>query len=348
MRVHQAMGSAGPYDAVTEQALAYRALLETWGIAGGMHATVVAPGVPAQVDSVAELDPAPEDLVLIHYSGYLAGMEPLLRLPQRKLLVYHNVTPARYFWRVEPSMALACELGRQRLGAWVRSARVTAAVSEFNARELRERGAPDPHVVPILFDPDRLNGARAGAAVDSEPLVLSVGRLTPHKRPDLVIRAFALFQRHHAPGARLLCVGPAVNPSYLRALEDLVERVGALGVRLAGGLPQPQLNEALREAAVFLSLSEHEGFCVPLLEAMHARLPVVARRSGGMPEVGGDAVLWLDGEDDLAVAAELLHLTTTDGQVREELRDRAAARVEHFARDRVAERLRRALEVAQA
>jgi glycosyltransferase involved in cell wall biosynthesis len=70
---------------------------------------------------------------------------------------------------------------------------------------------------------------------------------------------------------------------------------------------------------VLLSLSEHEGFCIPLLEAFHLGVPVVARRAGGMPEVGGDAVLWVEEDDDLAVVAELLHLVTTDAELRDEL-----------------------------
>lgn len=372
MRVHQATGAAGPYDAVSEQAAAYRRVLEGWGMAGGVHASIVAPGAPAGIEPLDRLEPAPDDLVLIHYAGYVPGMAPLLDLPQRKLLVYHNVTPARYFWRVEPRVALTCELGRAHLPSWIAAARATAAVSGYNARELSSLGAADPRVVPILFDPERVRAPRgrlrecgegdrgvprnggkaqhrgaAGVGPVAAPLVVSVGRLAPHKRPDLVIRAFALLQRQLEPDARLLCVGPAVNPDYMRRLEELVVEVGARDVRLAGGVAQPELNAALAEASVFLSLSEHEGFCVPLLEALAAELPAVARPSGGMPEVGADAVLWAE-DPDLAVVAELVQLAIRDEELRAELVRRGRQRVAHFSPQRVARELRAALELALA
>jgi glycosyltransferase involved in cell wall biosynthesis len=349
MRVHQVTGAAGSYDAVTEQMVAYSSLLEEWGLAGGTHATIVAPGSPRGIASLDRLRPAADDLLLIHYAGYVPGMRPLLDLPQRKLLVYHNVTPARYFWRVEPRVALTCQLGRRHLPRWIAAARSTAAVSSFNAHELRELGAENPSVVPILLDPSRLAPPGTnGAGGEHGPLVLSVGRLAPHKRPDLVIRAFALYQRHREPGARLLCVGPPVNPAYRAELERLVAEVGAREVTLAGGLPQADLNAALSGARVFLSLSEHEGFGVPLLEALHARLPAVARPSGGMPEVGGDAVLWVSEDDDMSVVAEAIHLAASDEDLRGELQRRAAAQVERFAPGRVAERLRAVVEAAAA
>ena len=346
--VHQATGSLGPYDAVTGQVLAYRELLRGWGMGDRVHASLIAPQARREAAPLDELDPAPDDLLLIHYSGYVPGMKTLLELPQRKLVVYHNITPARYFWAVEPRMALSCQLGRDYLPRYARAARVAAAVSGYNAEELREAGAADPRVVPVLVDPGRLAPPSSTAGDEAGPLVLSVGRLAPHKRPDLVIRVFALFQREHEPDARLLIVGPALTPAYLERLERLVAATGARNVRLAGGLPQAELNAALAEARVFLSMSEHEGFCIPLLEALHARLPVVARPAGGMPEVGGDAVLWVDEDVDLAVAAELVHLAAGDSELRRELERRAARQVEKFSKERVAADLRAAVEAALA
>ena len=148
-----------------------------------------------------------------------------------------------------------------------------------------------------------------------------VGRVAPHKRPDLVARAFALFQREHAPRAALTYVGLPLNPRFHAQARGGRRRVGRAGASASPGtVAQPALNAAYAEADVLLSLSEHEGFCIPLLEAFHLGLPVVARRSGGMPEVGGDAVLWVEQDDDLAVVAELLHLVTTDAELRDELR----------------------------
>ena len=212
MRVHQLLSGAGPVDAVTRQALVFRELFERWGYGGEIHAAAIEPRLDAPVRPLSRLDARPDDLLLIHYSAYAPRLEELLELPNRKLLVYHNVTPAKYLWSFQPHVAALCELGRDHLPRYAEAVDVAVAVSEYNAGELREAGARDVRVVPILFDAARLGdpGERKG----SVPFLVSVGRLAPHKRHDLVIRAFALFQRELAPDARLMCVGEAISSGY--------------------------------------------------------------------------------------------------------------------------------------
>ena len=346
MRVHQLLSGAGPVDAVTRQALAFRELFGRWGIAGEVHAAAIEPRLNAGVRPLTRLDARPDDLLLIHYSAYAPRLEELLDLPNRKLLVYHNVTPARYLWSFQPHVAALCELGRDHLPRYARAVDVAAAVSGYNAQELRDAGARDVHVVPILFDAGRL-GAPGAAPDPRRPLVLTVGRLVPHKRHDLVVRAFALFQRELCPEARLMCVGEPVSPDYAARLRELADGLGARNVELPGPLGQDELNAAYRGAAAMLHLSEHEGFCIPLLEAFHFGVPVVARPVGGMPEVAGDAALWVDGDEpDLAVVAELLALATGDDELRAELAERGRARLTEFSRERTEAKLRAAVDAA--
>ena len=352
MRVHQLLSGAGPVDAVTRQALELRDLFARWGMAGEVHAAAIEPRLNAGVRPLARLEARPDDLLLIHYSAYAPRLEELLELPARKLLVYHNVTPARYLWSFQPHVAALCELGRDHLPRYAQAVDVAAAVSDYNAQELRDAGARDVHVVPILFDTERLGPSRTEGTVPSvrglaRPLVVTVGRLVPHKRHDLVIRAFALFQREHSPDARLVCVGEPISPAYADRLRELADRLGARNVELPGPLAQKDLNVAYREAAAMLHLSEHEGFCIPLLEAFHFGLPVIARPVGGMPEVAGDAAVWAEGDPpDLAAVAELLALATGDGELRAELAERGRARLAEFARERTEAKLRAAVEAA--
>ncbi len=137
-----------------------------------------------------------------------------------------------------------------------------------------------------------------------------------------------------ALSARLLCVGEALSPSYAGLLGGMANG----SVTFAGGLAQPDLNAAYAAADVMLSMSEHEGFSVPLLEAFHFGLPVVARPAGAMPEVGGDAVLW-DRADDLAVTAELLQSAVSDHQLRQTLATRGHARLAEYEHARTSERI---------
>jgi glycosyltransferase involved in cell wall biosynthesis len=347
VRVHQLLSAAGPFDAVTRQALAYNDLFAELGISGDIHASAIEPRLPEPVHALHLLHPRPEDLLLIHYSAYAPRLEAVLALPNRKLLVYHNVTPARYLWSFQPHVAALCQIGRDHLPRYAQAVDVAAAVSEFNARDLREAGARDVRIVPILFDPAEFGSPERHQDRD-RPLVLSVGRLAPHKRHDLVIRAFALFQREFAPDARLLCPGEPISPGYRDQLAELAVRVGARNVELPGTLDQHKLRDAYREASVAIYLSEHEGFCIPLLEAFHFEIPVVARPRGGMAEVAGDAALWTAEEPDLGMVAELLGLATSDSELRAALAERGRARLEEYSHERTAAKLREAVEAAAA
>ncbi len=341
MNVHQILSGAGPHDAVTTEARAFRARFNSWGWGGTDVAARIAPRFGAAVSSLRSLAPAPQDLLLFHHSASVPGLAELLALPNRKLLLYHNVTPARWFWDHAPVVAVHCALGREQLPELIGASDVAAADSGFNAAELAALGARRTEVIPLLVERARLGPPRRDRS-DPEPrapTVLFVGRLSPHKRQDRVIEAFSLYRRHRAPGARLVLVGEPLTLAYAEQLRALADRLAPGAVSIESGLSASELGDRYRAADVFLCLSEHEGFCVPLLEAMHFDLPVIAHSAGAVPEVTGDAALLLD-DDDPPLVAELLHLVLTDPELRAELVRRGHGRLEHYAPDRVAEHLR--------
>jgi len=344
--VHQVLSSAGPYDAVSVQGVAWRRLLRERGLGGGDYAASVDPRARTGFRPLKELRAEPGDLVVIRYSAYSSKLLPVLALPNSKLLVYHNVTPPRYLWNHHAGVAVACAVGRMQLPRFARAADLAVGDSDFNTAELREAGAPHARTLPILFDDARLAERGAPPASGAGPLVLVVSRLAPNKRHDLAIAAFAAWRAERAPDARLLVVGEPLSPSYRLQLEQISADSGAgAAIAFAGGLSQPDLNAAYGAADVLLSMSEHEGFSVPLFEAFHFGVPVVARPSGAMPEVGGDAVLWDTGRD-VAVTAELLELAVQNPGLREELVRRGRARLEQFSYERTAAATLHAVEEA--
>ncbi|HUR87420.1 MAG TPA: glycosyltransferase [Solirubrobacteraceae bacterium] len=342
MNVHQILSGAGPYDAVTTQALAFRALFSAWGWGGRDVAAEIDPRIGHRIAPLRTLDASGRDVLLIHYSAYAPKLRAVLELPQRKLLISHNITPARWFWDHDPQAGVVCALGRKQLPQFAAAVDVAAGVSLYNARELGSET-----VIPILFDPASL-GAPGPADPPGPPVVLFVGRLAPHKRQDAVIRAFELYRRRHAPDARLVLVGAPINWAYDAAMRKLAEEISPGHVTIESGLTSEQLAERWQAAHAFLCLSEHEGFCIPLLEAFHFGVPVVARPVGGVPEVAGDAALLLGDGDDESVVAELLALAIGDGELRTELRTRGAARVAAYAPEPTARTLRSAIEALAA
>ena len=336
MIVDQLIGGAGPVDAVTQQALAWRRRFNDWGWGGGDFAEVLAPGMRGlPVRPLAEY--APRGVTVWHYSGFAPEVERRVASPW--MLLSHNITPARFFWTLEPATAIGCALAERQLARLAGRADGAGGVSAFNAADLQR---DDARVIPILFDRSRL--AAPAPAPDGPPTILFVGRLSPNKRHDLVIRAFAVYRARHAPDARLVLVGTPISPDYDRRVRRLADELAPGAVSFASGISADELHDRYRSAHAFLCLSEHEGFCIPLLEAFHFGVPVIARAAAGVPDVAGDAALMVGAEDDLPVVAELLHLAVTDGALRAELARRAQARLAHYDADRVAAAMRAAVE----
>jgi L-malate glycosyltransferase len=338
MRVSQVLCAAGPVDAVTNQAFAWRRKFDDWGWSGEDYSARLAPGFrSAALQDLRELEPAADEVVLIHYSGYAAGLDRLTAAAARTLVLSHNITPSRYFWATDPVTAGVCELGREQLARLATGAGAAAGVSEFNARELEALSGRRAEAIPVLFAP----APTPADAVepDGPPVVLFVGRLAPHKRQDLVIAAFARFQRI-APAARLTLVGSPATEEFGDWLRALADRLAPGAVTFETEISGARLAAHYARADAFLCLSEHEGFCIPLLEAFHSRVPVVARAAGAVAEVIGDAGIVLGAGDDAATAAEAVRLVVTDADLRSELRERGARRLEHYDARRAAERLR--------
>jgi glycosyltransferase involved in cell wall biosynthesis len=331
LNVWQVLSGAGPVDAVSRQALAFRERFTAWGWGGRDVAAFIDPRAKG-FDPLRALQPAADDVLLIHYSAYAPRLRTVLDLPNRKLLLSHNVTPARWLWDHDPPIALQCELGRRQLPEYAARCDLAAGVSAYNAAELGS-----DVVIPPILDLSWLS--QKGQSLSRRALF--VGRLAPHKRQDEVIRAFALYKQRYAPEARLTLVGEPLNEGYLTGLRELADRVG--NVEIESSLSQEQLAQRYANASVFVCLSEHEGFCVPLLEAFAAGVPVIARPAGGVPETVGDAALLVDDRDP-AVVAELIALVQSDEELRAELVRRGKQRVEHYAAERAAVALRAAIE----
>jgi glycosyltransferase involved in cell wall biosynthesis len=345
VKVTQVLCAAGPVDAVTNQALSWRARFSSWGWEGEDF-TAKAPidWRRHHLKSLHDLE-RPDGIVLLHYSGYARGLERLFEGSARTLLLSHNVTPEEWFWPYEPVEGVRCKLGREQLHELAGQVDRLAGVSDFNARELREASGRPADVIPVLFDASPLGrvSAEGGPGRRSGPTVLFVGRLAPHKRQDLVIRAFAEYRQSES-AARLVLVGNPLSPAYGQQLAELARELAGDSVSFESGLSPQQLGDRYRGADVFLCLSEHEGFCIPLLEAFHFRLPVLARDAAAVGEVVGDAGVLLGPDDGVATVAELLRIMSSDAELRDELVRRGEQRLRLYDQSTTTSTMRAVLE----
>ncbi len=342
---HQLVANFDEGNAIGNHILALRGLLRRWGYASDVYAHHRSPGLQGEACEYTRYRDvsAPENVVLFHFSLATEIAEFFAGLPDRKVLVYHNITPAEYFIGVNERVAKRCWRGRFELSRLAAVADLALGDSEFNRRELEAAGFRRTDVLPILVDwtiydlaPVRSLEAAYGRGTN----LLYVGRLAPNKRVEDLIKIY-YFYRRLDPGSRLLLVGSAVDMEvYLAACQKLAADLGVLdGVVFAGLVPQADLCTYYRLASVYLSMSEHEGFCVPLLEAMHFGVPVVAYASTGVPDTLGGAGL-LVADRDFPAIAELVRRVVTEPALREALVTRQRRRLQAFDPALIGARLR--------
>ena len=311
------MVGAGAGDAITTSALRLRAALRRRG-ASEIFAHHIDPGVAGEVrplSAFAQRQGArADDVIVLHVSiGDPAVTAFLDSSPERVVAVYHNISPSEPFKPFDPTFAALLADGRTSLSALRSRVIATLATSVFNARELEALGFTDVRTVPPLVDPRRLVDLTPDVATSHHlateldgPVVLYVGQLLPHQRQELLIAAYHALVTYHRPDARLVLVGAGRIPRYRHVLQTYIQELHLDGAWLTGAVTDAQLAAFYRRADVFVSASEHEGFGIPLLEAMAFDVPVVARAAAAVPETVGDAALLVPADDSVLVLAEAM------------------------------------------
>ena len=342
MRIHQILVAAAAGDAITNAALEAQEAILTRGGPSRIFARFIEPALAGRVHPLSDYPRLagshPEAVLLFHASiGQAEVTRFLLDRPEPLVIWYHNVSPAAPFAPYDPTFASLLEQGREELTALRERTVLALAVSAFNARDLAGLGFADVKVSPLIVEPRRLLGLTPHAetvewqeAIDGKVL-LFVGQLLPHKQPHVLLQAFHILVTYLLPEAHLFLVGAPRLPRYHEALQTFIQEMNLTHCGIIRSPVSPEeLAAYFRRADAFVTLSEHEGFCVPLLEAMAFGTPIVARACGAVPETLAGAGVLIGPEDTAMVAAEAMFRVLTDGALRAALLSRGRDRLGDF------------------
>ncbi len=340
--VHQFHPVLAPGDAMSDHVFALRARLRQWGYESHAYAVEAKPGTDG-VLPYRRLFRAvrPTDMLILHFSIGHEVFDQLVRIAARKVLVYHNVTPPEYFTGLNDHAAVHARLGLRQLAGLASRVDLAVGVSEFDSHDLGEIGFTNVTTVPILVDWSRYEVPPDESVLASmssrRARILFVGRVSPNKRQDELIRMLAYYRACVDGEAQLYLVGSYRDqPQYHARCVALRDALGlGSAVFFTGSVPLAALVAYYRRASVFCSLSEHEGFGVPLLEAMHLGVPVVAYDAAAVGETVDGGGIRLP-RKDLAEAAETCALVVERDDLRKRLVAAGRRRVGDFATDAVA------------
>ena len=309
--VHQVVAGAAARDAISAHVISAQARIRELGVRSEIFCDPahLDPGLRGRVlpDTDWGGTTAPGDIAILHYSIASPAFDRVLAAGAPAALHYHNVTPASLLWTFNPGLARQCAEGRQHLASVVERVRWVAADSAFNAGEIADLGSPHPTVIGVLREQGRTEPRRPRAADDGRLRLLFVGRGVPNKAQHDCILALAAL-RQTGTDAELHLVGSwGSSPAYAGYCRALVHAAGVDDrVAFHGSVSAADLARAFATADYFLCLSDHEGYCVPVIEALEARLPVIAYRAGAVPETLGQAGLLLDDKTPSLVAEAVL------------------------------------------
>ena len=319
------------------------------GIESRITCELADPSLEHRVQRWSERTSQSNKLNIIHYSHGSPVYEKVLRSGERKVLLYHNVTPAAYFRGTHPNLARASELGMQQLRAVCDTFETVVAHSTFSARQLESLGFHDVEVMPYVtlpslyeVEPDA-NVMREGG--DPQWVnIICVAQVSPHKCIEDCILVFDYFKRFLCKDSRLIIIGGAAGTeAYLGRLQRLIKSLHLRDVVFTGQVSMAALVAYYKTAQAFLCMSEHEGFGVPLIEAMQYDIPIFAYNSTAIPEtLRGSGMLFP--EKHWPTIGEAMAIVLSDGNRREEVLEAQRKELQYYSWAASRERFRQFFE----
>jgi len=326
VRIDQLVPAFHRGDAIGDEAFMLKDFLRRRGFDSEIYALTRDRGLEGQAKLFGEFPaPSPADITILHFALPSPLTPALASLSSRKALIYHNITPPEFFEGLNPEMARISRVGRRELRSLQPSVDLSLADSEYNRLELEALGFRNTHVFPLFVDFAKYERPPSrfvrGLFRDDRVNVLFVGRVAPNKRIDNLVRTVFFFKKYISPLVRLIVVGKTNTfPTYYEAVSRLADEfyLKPEEITFLGHVPDEEMFAVYRASDVFLSLSEHEGFCLPLVESMIFDLPVVALSSTAVPYTLGEAgVLVREFRPDRV--AELVDIVAHDAPLREKL-----------------------------
>jgi glycosyltransferase involved in cell wall biosynthesis len=319
IRIHQVLATLGYGDAIGHEVLGIQRVLRANGYESEIFVETADYRLEPLTRDYRELVDAshPDNLLLHHFSLGSKASRTAFALPDRMALIYHNITPPEYFIGVHRMLARQCFRGRRELRAYAARCDLALGDSEFNRQDLEDLGFPRTAVLPVVPDfsnldrrPNRLLAAQFD---DDWTNVLFVGRVIANKKIEDLIRFFHVYHTLHNPRSRLLIVGSYGGyERYLASLHQLAAALGARHLHFVGHVSDAELVAFYDVADLFLCASEHEGFCVPLVEAFYKQVPVLAYAATAVPDTMDGAGVLYDDKDPREVAALMEAIVSND------------------------------------
>lgn len=332
MEIHQFLPSFSIADAIGNEVILIQKILKSWGYNSEIFAEHIHPSMKGYYYKNYKKKSSKNNILIYHLSIGSEVSKYIMELSDKKILLYHNITPAHFFYNINDNLALLLAQGREQLKELASKVDIALGDSEYNCLELDELGYNDAGVLPLILDFSNFN-------IDDQDIfdrfeddyvnILFVGRIAPNKKQEDIIKAFYYYSEIN-PKSRLFLIGKTVGSEiYLDTLQKLIIHLGLKNVHILDMVNPAQLTSYYKIADLFLCMSEHEGFSVPLVESMHFEIPIIAYNSTAIPYTLADAGILVN-KKIYPEIAEMMNLVITDQEFRNKIIRKQNIRLKDF------------------
>ncbi|MCD4678021.1 MAG: glycosyltransferase [Desulfobacula sp.] len=342
LQIHQLVPSLNYGDAIGNDVLEIRTILQKWGYKSDIYVQFVDPKLSKIAKKFKKFKKvsSSENILIFHFATGSDLSEFIKTCPDKKIIIYHNITPYSYFIGINDSVADTLMKAKNEIKGLAEVADLALGVSKYNQKELIELGFKNTGVLPIIVDFRKYNQAPDQIILNKfendYTNFIFVGRLAPNKKQEDIIKCFYYYNKSINSKSRLFLVGSYNSTEkYHVQLHELVERLNLKeNVYIVGHVSFEELLAYYKLADIFISMSEHEGFCVPLLESMYFEIPIIAFNSTAIPQTLNGAGVLVNKKRYKEVA-ELAHIIVKDEKLRDIIIRSQRAQLEQFEKTNV-------------
>ncbi len=302
--IHQYHHTATSHDAISNYLFWIQKSLHDAGISGEIFASKISDLPPNSVKPFEKSKLWNCDLLLIHHSQGNPLLDRLIDIEVPKAVIYNNITPSHFF-KHDSFLENLSRLGRSQLKILAKETSAGFGTSDFNCRELEENGFLQPQKLPLLEIPNAPESPSRNFQKGKPIQLLFVGRIARHKNQALLIKTFYYLKDRLPENSSLVLVGKG-DPIYSKYLRLLIKQLGlSKHITLTGKISDSELATLYAKSTALICPSLHEGFCIPLVEAMKVQLPIFAVAADGVAETLGDSGLLMHTDRPHEIAAIL-------------------------------------------
>ena len=347
--IHQVVPILAPRDAVGNEVLNIRNTLRESGYDSEIFVETVHPEMSSECKNyLSNKNHLNADLIIYHHAIGSKLADDLMNSSEKLVLFYHNITPEKYFEGVNEDIIKSIQVGREQLRKLKEQTILAISHSQFSSDELKSNGYSKIITIPFLIDFDNYKGPqneklikKFGKSIN----ILFVGRVVPHKRIENLLKVFAYYNFCINPNSNLLLVGNHIgSEKYYQWLRDIEKKSKLPNVHFVTKSDNVDLATYYQLAHVFVTMSEHEGFGVPLLESMFFGVPIIAYKSSAIPETLGNSGIQIQNEKPEEIA-EIIDIIKSDHKLKNEIIEKQKLQLSTFDFEKTRKELVRNLQL---